>query len=255
MIGRLDAARVLPRITKYENTSPIYLQIAATMRKCLGDGALAVGVLLPPERVLCAHFRVSRMTLREACRVLEVEGLIERQRGRGTFVASPRVRKQQQDMRSFTEELSRRGIRASSKLLSFQCTVPPAEVREFFGIPEGEEVYEIRRLRYGNGIPLALEFVQIPCYLCRGLERFDLTSVSLYSLLENQFGLDLVHCIEEVRAEVANRSQKKLLGLQRPAVLVIDRRTYTNNETPAEIAVTVYRGDHYRAVVHAVRHR
>ncbi len=256
MKGMPVAIKRMPIMIKEDSGTPIYLQIAAILKNWITEGAAEAGALLPPERVMCEHFRVSRMTLRAAYDILDRDGLIGRKRGRGTFVAPPRVRKQQQEMRGFTEELMKRGISPSSKLLRFEQRRAAPESAQFFGIPYAEFVYYIERLRFGNGRPLAIEAVEIPAYLCPGLERFDFSRESLYSLLERNYGLDLAHCVEEVSAELATRRHKTLLGLRGAAsVLAIRRKTYSSNETPVELALTVYRADQYRAIVHAVRLR
>jgi GntR family transcriptional regulator len=248
--------RRLPGAIRDDIGTPVYLQIASILKNWIVSGMLQTGTLLPAERTVCEHFRVSRMTLREAYDILERDGFIERHRGRGTFVAPHRVRKQQQEMRSFTEELMARGLRASSKLLFFRRSRMSTAAHQFFGLPESEMIYEIQRLRIGDDVPLAIETVQIPCYLCPDLEHFDLTTASLYSILEQNYGLDLIHCVEEVSAELADRTQKTLFGLRgSSAVLVIRRKTYSTNGTPVELALTVYRADQYRAIVHAVRPR
>jgi GntR family transcriptional regulator len=252
----LAAIKRLPAMIKEDGGTPVYLQISTVLKNWITQGAAEIGAMLPPERLMCEHFRVSRMTLREAYDILEREGLIERKRGSGTFVAPPRMRKQQQEMRSFTEELMKRGVVPSSKVLRFERQRASAEAATFFGIPHEEFVYRIERLRSGDGKPLALEAVEIPAYLCPGLEKFDLAKESLYLTLEREYGLDLAHCVEEVSAELANRNHKSLLGLPgAAAVLVIRRKAYSSNETPVEMAVTVYRADQYRAVIHAARLR
>jgi GntR family transcriptional regulator len=188
-IDSFQAARVDKR-----SPTPVYAQIASGIRSVLHAVAPAPGTLLPPERILCDHFGVSRMTLRQACDLLVRDGLIETQRGRGTLVASPRLLKQQQEMRSFTEEIQARGGTPSSKLIYFRRTEPGPEAREFFRLPEREQVFEIQRVRCNNGLPLALETVQIPCPLCPNLEQHDLVSHSLYRILEEVYGLQLTHC-------------------------------------------------------------
>lgn len=234
--------------------TPVYVQIAAGLRPLLE--ALPPGTSLPPERVLCEKYQVSRMTLRQAYDTLEREGLIETERGRGTFRARRRMAKQQQEMRSFTEEITSRGGVASSRLLSFGKRAPEEAERGFFGLPPNQEVYELQRLRLCNGEPLALETVSIPAFLCPGLERFDLASQSLYRIMEDNYGIGLDHCIEEISAGRASAAQRKILAVPASGpVLVIRRKTFTENDTPAELGTTVYRGDSYSAVVRSVRAR
>jgi GntR family transcriptional regulator len=245
-----------PRFQPIDKESPLpaYLQIAAAIKETLRIGGLPPGSPLPPERVLCDQFGVSRMTMREANNLLEREGYIERHAGRGTFVALHRILKRQQEMRSFSEEMLARGVRPSSTLLSFRTVHPNSASAEFFELPQSEWVYEIQRVRLTDDTPLALETTQIPSFLCKGLDHFNLTDHSLYRILEEHYGLQLGYCIEEISASRTSRLQKRLLQLpSSAAVLLVKRKTYTTNDTPVEFGLTAYRGDLYAAIVRSVR--
>lgn len=236
------------------STTPMYLRIAEGMTEILKSGAYPAGYSLPPERVLCERYGVSRMTLRQAMSILEREGLIESHRGRGTFVAPNRLQKQQQELRSFTEEIMTRGGKAESRVLSFELIAPPPSAKEFFGLGEGEKVYEINRLRYKDRAPLAVETALLPQKLCPWLERFDLAKNSLYRILEDSYGLRLQSGVEQISAELPSASHRKLLELPKnTAVLVVNRKTYTGAGVPLELTRSVYRGDLYSAIVHSVR--
>jgi GntR family transcriptional regulator len=234
----------------------MYLRIAEAMTALLKSGAYPAGFPLPPERVLGERYGVSRMTLRQAMSILEREGLIESQRGRGTFVAPNRLQKQQQELRGFTEEISARGGKSESRLLSFEVIAPPPSAKGFFGLTEGEKVYEINRLRYKDATPLAAEAALIPQKICPWLERFDLAKNSLYRILEESYGLRLQTGIEEVSAQLPSAAHRKLLEIPRnTAVLVVNRKTFTDTGIPLELTRSVYRGDLYSAIVHSVRKR
>lgn len=250
-IRKLMAARI-----DRDDSLPVYAQIANAIRGLVTSGTLAPGTMLPPERVLCDDFGVSRMTLRQAYDVLERENILNSQRGRGTSVSPQRMRKQQQEMRSFSEEVRASGATPSSKLVAFETIVPPLQVREDLSMPAGERAYRFERIRFSDKTPMAIEVVQIPCYLCPGLERVDLSKRSLYAVMESDYGLQLAHSLENISATLPSPRSRKLLELPRgAAVLTIERKTYTSTGTPAEVAVTTYRGDLYQAVVHSVRSR
>ena len=241
------------RINK-DAPTPIYLQIAESIGSLLASGALPPGYVLPPERVLCEQFGISRMTLRQAMSLLDREGLIDSRRGIGTVVRNSRLRKQQQELRSFSEEIRERGGRPESRLISLGLATPAASVREFFGLREDQAIYEIQRVRLNDGEPLALELARIPERLCPGLERFDLTKTSLYRVLEESYGLSLESCSEEISAEIPNSECRKLLSVPAgTAVLVVNRRTYARDGRPVEFTRSVFRGDRYSALVHSVR--
>ncbi len=85
-------------------------------------------------------------------------------------------------------------------------------------------------------------------------ERFNLSDHSLYSTLEENYGIHLARCVEDISAAHPTRAQKKLLRIPRGIpVLVIKRKTYTQNETPVEIVVAANRADLYSAIVQSFR--
>lgn len=235
---------------------PAYVQIADAMKAMLLGGGFPAGYPLPPERILCENYGVSRMTLRQATSILEREGLIVSHRGRGTFVAHVRLRKQQQELRSFTEETRARGGSPASRLISFETVVPADEVRDFFGMGPNQKVYEVSRLRLSGEVPLAVEVAQIPLQLCPGLRRFDLAKNSLYQILEKSYGLTLDTCTEEISAEMPSPEHRAWLDVPRTAaVLVVRRKTFSESGQAIEFTRASYRGDLYSAVVHSVRPR
>jgi len=241
------------RIDK-DAATPIYLQIAEAIGSLLASGVLPPGYVLPPERVLCEQFGISRMTLRQAMSLLDRERLISSRRGVGTVVTHGRLRKQQQEMRGFSEEIRARGGRPESRLISLELAIPTPPVRDFFELHEQQKVYEIQRVRLKDGEPLALELARIPERLCPGLERFDLARGSLYEILEQSYGLRPESCNEEISARIPSSQQRKLLSLPaRTAVLVVNRKTYMDDGRPLELTRSVFRGDRYSAIVHSVR--
>lgn len=235
---------------------PVYVQISEAIRAAIRNIPIPPGTPFPPERLLAESVGVSKMTLRQAYDLLQRDGLIECRRGVGTFVAHPRVDKSLPEMRSFTEEMTARGKVPSTRLLSFTVTRPSRAAAEFLHLAGSDLVYEIQRLRLGDGVPIAIERVQLPARLFPGLERFDLAAKSLYRVLEDHYGIQLERCAEDISASRPDKVQRHLLGIgPSVALLVITRKSYASNDAPVELTVTAYRGDIYTASLHAMRVR
>jgi GntR family transcriptional regulator len=243
------------RISK-EASEPVYTQIAENIRALIEKMPGARGVALPPERVLCGHFGVSRMTLRQGLEQLERQGWIRVVHGRGTFVAGKPLEKQQQEFRSFSEEIAERGARTSSRLVSFSIQRPTPEDQTFFNIGEHDLTYRIERLRIADGVPLALEIARLPVNRFPDLARFDFESRSLYQTLESEYGVRLARAVEEIAAVLPDVHQRKLLEVPRQAaILMIERKTYSEADLPVELTTAAFRGDLYRAIVRSSRSR
>jgi len=172
----------------------------------------------------------------------------------GTVVTHSRLRKQQPEALSFSEEIRARGGRPGSRLISLELAIPTPSVRDFFELHEQQKVYEVQRVRLKDGEPLALEFARLPERLCPGLERFDWARSSLYETLERSYGIRIETWDEEISAEIPNSEQRKLLCLPaRTAVLVVNRKAYMEDGRPVELTRSFYRGDRYSAISHSVR--
>src|SRR5918912_3900410 len=108
--GRLDRRAALP----------LYVQVAERISGLIAGEGLDPGTALPSEAELQQRFRVSRATIRQALQRLELEGLVERQQGRGTFVAVPQLERALPELTSFTEHLASQGLASSSRLLRYE---------------------------------------------------------------------------------------------------------------------------------------
>lgn len=218
-----------------------YLTVRDHLRGLIADG-LAVGQAIPSERELCEQFKVSRMTVRQAVDALVVEGLLERVQGRGTFVAQPKVDLQLR-LVSFPEEMRRRGLEPSLRVLAAERTTAPHPVADALDLPTGVEVYYLRRLRLADGLPMAVEENWVPVGLVPGLLDGE-AHPSVYESLTARglaptWGEDTIEAVQ-LEPEVAGH----LDIAAGSAGLRIRRRTFSG-DLAVDYAVSIYRGDRY----------
>src|SRR5580765_7871006 len=129
------------------NGVPAYQRIQGTIVKRLEKGLLKPGDIVDSERELARIHGVSLMTARHALTALEREGLVVRRRGAGTFVAPPKIHFNK--LMSYTEEMSRRGLAVSSKLLSLSVTDTEQEIAARLALPPTGRLIKVERLRQG----------------------------------------------------------------------------------------------------------
>jgi len=233
---------------------PIYLQISNFILDLLEKTSFSPGTLLPAERIVCDRLSISKMTLRQAYGVLIQKGCLEAQRGVGTFVLGSRMEKKIPGMLSFSEEVRARGGDPSSRLLSLGVHPATSDAAEFLGLHHGECAFHIKRLRYDNQLPLAIENVQLPHKLFPGLETFNWETESLYSVMEGRYSFKLSQCHSEIMAVAADREQARLLNLiVASPLLAINRKSYSADNIPLEFSVTYYPGNRYIATFAAFR--
>lgn len=218
-----------------------YIQVRDYLR-ALVTHELKVADAIPSERELCERFGVSRMTVRQAVDALVVEGLLDRVQGKGTFVARPKVDLQVR-LASFGDEMRRRGLSPSSRMVSAEVQVAPHDVAEMLNLAKGEQVYYLYRVRLADGEPMALEQTWIPTHLAPGF--FDpVPPESVYGALTSR-GLKPEWGEDTVDADEASVEEAGLLGIEPlRAVLRIARRTFSG-DVAIEYARSAYRADRY----------
>src|SRR5438445_5752567 len=102
--------------TNHRNGTPVYKRIQSAIRKRIESSDLKPGDSVASERELARLHNVSLMTARHALAGLEQEGVVERRRGAGTFVAPPRIHFNK--LMSYTEQMASRGLAAASKVIT-----------------------------------------------------------------------------------------------------------------------------------------
>jgi GntR family transcriptional regulator len=207
--------------------------------------ASAPGDPLPSEAELATQFGVSRMTARQAVQNLAAEGLVQRRRGAGTFVTPRRpIHRHEGSLMSFTEDMRRRGMKASSRLLEAGLRPATTADLEALHLPDGARVVAISRLRLADGVPLAIEHAALPSD-CAGVLADDLETGSLHdSLVARGF----VPAISRawIRARVATAAVARLLEIPPRSALLVERRIiYDTDGQPLEHTESAYNGDNY----------
>jgi len=239
----------------FDSYIPYYIQLIEALRKLIKDNGLKSGDRLPSEPDLCDMYGVSRTVVRQALRELELQGLVTRRKGKGTFVAQLKIRESlAQKLTGFYQDMVERGHVPITKILQFDVIPAPSKVAQYLEIEPGVEVYAIERLRFVEGEPILLVTTYIPCEFVPGLLNHNLETQSLYEVLENIYGLKLARGRRAVEAVSANRREAKLLKISIGDPLVLlDSVTYLENGTPIEYYHAVHRGDRTRFEVELVR--
>lgn len=230
--------------------TPMYFQIQAQLLKMIRSGRLLPGDALPSEEEVSRACGVSRMTARHALQSLKSQGFASRHKGQGTFVSQPRVEKDIMHLSGFTAEMRALGLHPSSQVLSAEMTPAPAEVASRLRIEVEGPVFQLRRLRCADGLPVAVEDVWISREQFPGVDKIDFSSASLYRTLRERYGIRLSRADEVLEARSATSREAELLKIpRRSSVLAISRTLWSTDGKPVETAHSVYRGDRYRAVL------
>jgi len=232
---------------------PLYYQLSENLRAAIED-SMQPDQRLPSENELMAQFDVSRNTVRQALDTLEKQGLIYRLKGKGTFVASERMRYGLYYLTSFTEEMIARGMRPSSRVVSFERTLPKHKVAQHLQINPNQEVFAVERLRMANEESYAYTISYVPSHLVPNLESEDLARGSLYEVLENKLSYRIKYAEQVIKPTVATEYEAELLGIEPGSpLLLVEGITYLLDGVPIEYYKLLYRGDRYEFTIRAQR--
>ncbi|MFC4712908.1 GntR family transcriptional regulator [Planococcus dechangensis] len=225
---------------------PIYSQIEEQLKQQIQRGDFPVGTSIPSERELSERFAVSRMTVRQSITNLVNDGLLYREKGRGTFVASPKVEQPLNGLTSFTEDMESRGMVPSSKLIGFEILEPESDVAQELQLNHGDQVYFVERIRFADDKPMAIERTYLP------VKRFpDLTEESfqgsLYAVIENNQQQKISRATQRMEAGLVKKDDADLLQIKPPAaILMIERISFLEGDLPFEVVRSTYRADRYK---------
>lgn len=225
---------------------PFYQQLYEILRGKIVNGDWMPGDMIPPESELIEQYQVSRNTVRQVLDLLVQEGLIYRQRGRGTFVAHPTLEQTMLRIISFTEDMEQRGFVPSTEVLSAQIVAAPSDIARKLQIDEGEELAVIERLRLADGEPMSVEKSFLVHRYCPNILRYDYARNPLRQVLERDYRIRLVHARQVIRAVMASVELAEILDIKIPSpLLFIERISYSQDILPVEYLEIFYRADRY----------
>lgn len=235
---------------------PLYHQIQQRLLEQIRSGALNPNEPLPSIQKIAEGMRVSPMTVRQAIKSLSELGVLYSRQGKGTFISGIKLEKDFRQVLSFSEETKARGAKPHSQVISFRLQAPSDETREALSLGEDEKVFRLRRVRFADSLPMAIENSCLPERLCPGLlEKFDPTA-SLYQELQTRYGLQVAVTDEIIEVAKASAEESRLLHIQaRSPIFVFTRLSFLENGSPVEHVRSVYRGDRYKVVNRLMRTR
>lgn len=225
---------------------PLYHQLHEILHGKISRGTWQPGDMIPPESELVEQFQVSRTTVRQVLDMLVNEGLIYRQRGRGSFVAQPTVEQGLVRIISFTDDMRQRGFEPGTKVLSTGLLPATREIAEKLNVQPGEELAYIKRLRLADGEPMSVEESHLVHRYCPGILDGDYATNPLREALDSHHGIRWLHARQTIRAILAPPDLAAQLAIDpRAALLFLERVSTSTQNIAVEFLRIYYRGDRY----------
>lgn len=234
---------------------PLYYQLATVLRETLVSRQYKAGDRFPSEAELVRDYRVSRMTVRQAVGILEQEGLLQRQAGRGTFVAgNPRRFSGDLELDRSIGDLISMGQSTSVQLLELSEVEANREEARDLDVEEGSPIIRCRRLRFFKDQPYCYIVNHVPSEIGRQIEEPHWCSGSVLNYIEEQLRVPLRIAKQRIRATIADANLARWLQTRVGApLLLVDYHIRTDQNRPVEMAELYYRSDLYSFTLHLSR--
>ncbi len=232
-----------PVVLDRSSPVPLYFQVARQIEEAIERGELRPGTRLDNELELADRFGLSRPTMRRAIQELVAKGLLVRKRGVGTQVVQGQV-KRTVELSSLFDDLAKSGQSPTTAVIRHETVPAEDDLVTLLGLPPGEPLVALERLRSAAGEPLAILANWLPV----GVAPFDdeqLESRGLYELMRS-VGVHMRIASQRIGAQAATATQARLLGVRRGApLLTMERTTYDDTGRAVELGRHVYRPETY----------
>jgi len=238
-----------------DSSIPLYYQLATLIRQKIVTSDYLAGDQLPPESKMVEDYGVSRMTVRQAMANLEEEGLIRRERGRGTFVTeqSPVISGDLELDRSIGDLISM-GMSTSVELLELEEVTATEEEARDLKVPLGSPIIRCKRLRFYGDEPYCYIVNHVTPSIGRRIKEENWHRGSVLKFIEEELDVPLRLAKQRLRATLADAGLARWLQVRIGApLLLVDYHIRTDEDRPVEMAELYYRSDIYSFTLHLRR--
>lgn len=226
-----------------ESGFPYYLQIYQKLRERILMKEYLPGQPIPSENELGKEFGVTRATVRNAVKKLQSEGLIATEKGKGSYVNQPKIEQSLFKFYSFGRDHGE--LNKHSVLLGIKES-KDVEAQRALVLSDDQLIKHITRIRTLDGVPAIIENSYLPSDLVPDIENYDMEQLSIYDLLENSYGCQILKAKEFLDTCVTDYDSAKLLEVSEGmSVFLVKRITYDQKGKPIEFRVSIIRSDKF----------
>jgi GntR family transcriptional regulator len=236
--------------------TPLYARLESQIASAIADGHYPVESRLPAEDDLVERFNVSRTTVRKAIQNLADRGLVEIKRGVGTFVSLPKVTQELTELTGFVEDMEALGHTPTARLIDWIVVAADESVARQLALTTGTRVMKIRRVRLANGVAMSFDETYLPLEIGEKIVTHDLVTEPIFALLEQRYGIPLVEAEYRLEAVSADPDVAAALDVATGSpIFLIERTSYSADNTPIDYEKLHYRGDLIRFTTRLARRK
>ncbi len=200
---------------------PYYFQLYSNILNRIKSNDFTDGERLPNEMDLCKEFGVSRITVRQALKDLESDGLIVRERGRGTFIRKKIETHSLQKVSSIVDELKNEGINTKEKILDANTIKPDEIIKKILDLDGDVGIFFVKRLIYAYNSPLYLTKAYFPYDLTGEINRKTLKENSFTKIITEIYNLKILHSKRILEPDIPGEETISLLEIKPCEKMVI----------------------------------
>ncbi|MEZ5236701.1 MAG: GntR family transcriptional regulator [Acidimicrobiia bacterium] len=224
---------------------PLWAQLLDDLRLRLSEGEFAAR--FPTDKELVETYGVSRHTAREAVRRLTEEGIIQRERGRGTTVRTPEFEQPLGALYSMFRSIEAQGAEQRSDVLALEVRTD-ADAAARLGVDAGTELVYLERIRRADGVPLAVDRIWLPHRVAGAVLDADFTHTALYDELQQRLGIVIDRATERILPVLPDELDRVRLEVAADQPCFAIERLGLCHDHPIEWRHTLIRGDRFAFV-------
>ncbi len=234
---------------------PMYRQIADAVRSKISEGEYKVGTALPTEAQLREIFSCSRVTVRQALKLLIENGELESIQGSGTYVKENKINYDIYQQTSFAEKWAHIDAAIHSDVIAFEVTNAPLTMADLLNIREGDQIFYIKRVRYLNNNPITVEETWLPIDMFPDLS-YRVMQGSKYQFIEQEKKMVIDRSEQEIIPVLPSKDIAELLEID-PTQPIIEKRTrgFLEGNVVFEYSRNFFKSTDYKFTLVAKRQR
>jgi GntR family transcriptional regulator len=234
---------------------PLYYQLETILRRKIFAGKYSREKSLPSEDTLATEYEVSRITVRQALSSLEQEGLVVRQRGRGTFVSAEVTPISPPKLTGSIEDLISMGVQTRTEVIDISWSEPPETVRRQLAL-EDSKVLRLEKVRHIEDNPFSHVLNYLPADIGERVPQDSVAIKPMLMILEEDLGMRADRATQTLEATVADAEVAVLLDIRiGDPLLKAERTVFDIQKKPIEYVSVLYRADKYSYTVNLKRKR
>jgi GntR family transcriptional regulator len=228
-----------------QNALPLHIQFERIIRQKIENEEWPVNSPIPSENELSRIYGLSRMTVRSVLNRLQMNGLIYRTPGKGTFIAEPKITSE--PLYGIREQLEALGYETTTGVIGIRKSPSTLKVAKALGHDQKIDIFTVKRLRCIKGKPLSFHVSYLPARYFRNLEKCDLKNNQMCHLIEQKFKYPIRRRIETLEATSADLEKSQYLNVE-PGfpLLLVENVVYTDKDLIIEYSQITFRGDKYK---------